>query len=516
MAGEHYGSMINGDATQPPLASSVQEENSNSIFRELQPTPSIELRQNHAVSTSSSKVLARKRWNLTDADWMAQKERIYDLFIRKNLTLDETMSIMKEKWGFNASPKLFKDKLKVWGYAKYRKKNIIQKNLREAKSWQELETEIVAGIRKVEMDPILKAHSGMTASASDKENDSAAFQSSYHANSGKGDHAKPHGKCWSPFKMCARSQAVKQMAERDYGNAITNLQAALTGLQFLSAPPQAYVRSTAWSLSDAYVRTGDLGMADAVINWISATYIHDKGLWNPETLDHYLRVIDWLLESRRVHDGKCLGFMFYLACRDRYGPQQTIRIACNKYVENQMAEPPDKSVFDLLSRKSDDPIEVRQQLRLAKLWSTAGIEGIEEMLQSMVAVYNSYAAKSKSLGIFARCALIRHYVIMGSHDAATKECKESRDLLAAFIREFTLSELRDMLLLSRELAALHLQNQDPDRAKRVLTWTADTLQTLILVPSKLGDNSENTIRIAVGGVMPGYGLSGHTVCLYGV
>ena len=71
------------------------------------------------------------------------------------------------------------------------------------------------------------------------------------------------------------------------------------------------------------------------------------------------------------------------------------------------------------------------------------------------------------------------------------DCKLARDALSKLILDLKTSALQTLFRLSRELAALHLLNQDLAGYNRVLAWTTDTLQDMVLVPSRQGYNYEN-------------------------
>ncbi|KAK7419225.1 hypothetical protein QQZ08_010937 [Neonectria magnoliae] len=58
---------------------------------------------------------SRRRSRYRQLNWDRQKARLKTLYLDENKTLKETMSIMKDKYSFVASEKLYKERLKQWG-----------------------------------------------------------------------------------------------------------------------------------------------------------------------------------------------------------------------------------------------------------------------------------------------------------------------------------------------------------------------------------------------------------------
>lgn len=60
----------------------------------------------------------KRRWQPPDAEWNRHKDTIYDLYINKNFTLPKTVDVMREKYGFSASARMYKTRLKEWKITK--------------------------------------------------------------------------------------------------------------------------------------------------------------------------------------------------------------------------------------------------------------------------------------------------------------------------------------------------------------------------------------------------------------
>ncbi|KAK3168116.1 hypothetical protein OEA41_004562 [Lepraria neglecta] len=68
------------------------------------------------VAESESEALSSTR--RSEKEWLSNRENIRKLYMDENCTLTSTMKTMKERYGFNASSKRYKEKLKEWGFDK--------------------------------------------------------------------------------------------------------------------------------------------------------------------------------------------------------------------------------------------------------------------------------------------------------------------------------------------------------------------------------------------------------------
>ncbi|KKP07374.1 hypothetical protein THAR02_00571 [Trichoderma harzianum] len=86
---------------------------------QAQDAPSYVLTNTPATAGEQPSNQRRPRTRPSDPQvWEHHKTTIYALYIEKNLTLAATMRIMKERYQFNASNKMYKDKFKQWKWSK--------------------------------------------------------------------------------------------------------------------------------------------------------------------------------------------------------------------------------------------------------------------------------------------------------------------------------------------------------------------------------------------------------------
>ncbi|KAI0850269.1 Clr5 domain-containing protein [Daldinia vernicosa] len=103
---------------------STSTEESHSHVPDITRLTSIRLpnhKRQHSDSQTSDHTSTQSRRPLSNERWEAYKDKIHQLYINENKTLQELMAIMKENHGFDASAKMYKTQFKRWDFTKYNK-----------------------------------------------------------------------------------------------------------------------------------------------------------------------------------------------------------------------------------------------------------------------------------------------------------------------------------------------------------------------------------------------------------
>ncbi|KAH7157981.1 hypothetical protein B0J13DRAFT_603652 [Dactylonectria estremocensis] len=427
------------------------------------------------------------------------------------------MAMMRVEHQFTASKRMYKEKLSSWGFSKNLKKGTVRGIVRRANHREGRQTEVLVNGTKVALDRVQKAYDRHFPPGTDKapedltptEMPDVVVQTpasvTNHSQSAA-RHRIPAEHVWTPSNrtpatdrrhfesdllqtegrglpltrlMELRKNALDLFARGKNAEAAYDLRTALCGLRHVFGATYPLPAQTGYDLAEIYESDDDPDKADSVLNWMSETHVEEMGLWHPDTLQHYLRIIGFLQASSRYEQAKLLGFRIYHAVRDSWGPRRAILIPSNAESDASSPEALDLEVMDRIFAESSEGMIVSQQLKIANLWATAAIPGMENLLQRLVNQCERHPASLAREALEARCCLIKKYIATGASDLADSECKIARDNLAKIILDNTETIPDDVLTTSIELASLHLQHNNANRCARVVTWTADILEGLV-------------------------------------
>ncbi|SCV36179.1 uncharacterized protein FFB14_05952 [Fusarium fujikuroi] len=496
-------------------------------LRQVSTPPDIPPTQAPMVTTAQTKSTHKKRQTIPESVWCHHRKTIERLYIDDWSTLEETMATMREKYDFDATKRMYKDRLKRWGLWKNLKKTRVESIVQEINDRQGRKTEVLVEGRKVELDRVQRAHDRYSASENNGQaqcnveiivrTPEARDSSPSMAHSNKctttsssfsfqfrspaqgpldATSLRVDGRGLSEAELLAlRAKSISQVGEGNREEGISGLIATLCGFQDHFPATDPKVIETAWSLVQAYTLDGFSERCDEVMNWMSANYSRDLGLWHPLSLLHYIRVEENLLSCGRVHEAERLGLGVYIAVRDSMGDEGVITIKKAWGDKNSTTEVPSMSVLEGVFAYYQDDIRVGQQLKLAKLWSLSRLSGMDTILRRLIQRFASVPGVFQIHSQDVRCILIEFLVACGDSSAATEECKAARDSQAKLIKLLGRSEFRDLLRISQQLSTLHLVNGDPDGHMRVLTWTADAFQAILSAASSTSYNLDGILSL---------------------
>lgn len=294
--------------------------------------------------------------------------------------------------------------------------------------------------------------------------------------------------------MKIKNEGTRLLRRGFYKEAVSNLQTALSGLRDLQLKTtDPCVVEAAWGLADAYMRNPQRENVQemyGVLKDLSAIYFGEMDLWDSKSVLHYIRIAETFQIYGRHEAARTLGLQLYMISRQRPALVNWKPITSG----DRGVEEPEGLGKDLLDRvfyDSTRETKIRQQLRLGKLWCTTGLAGMDYVLKHLRVVECSPDRERDYKYLSLRLKISRQ-----EGNAVMAECKAARDSMAERILDHRMTQLQDLLRQCRELAKLHLLNNDMDGYYIALNWTADNLEKVILDASSNECKKEN-VRLLI-------------------
>ncbi|KAJ4318725.1 hypothetical protein N0V84_006718 [Fusarium piperis] len=417
------------------------------------------------------------------------------------------MAIMEDIYDFQASVRMYKDRFKSWGMSKYLRKGDAEDIARQLKERKNRHSEVLLSGKRtstarvqrslarhgeslpkpvnvlVQSPPATGVDSPMATGTTEKRAHRDLFLKIDIKNPFDVQSFRADGRGLSMDELLAlKAKSAKQISDDQVDEAILSLRTALTGMRDLCKPTHPAVVETAWCLADACALGGGINGGYEVINWISSGYSQDLSLWHPQTLTHYLRVVEKLQAWGRSHDAKSLGFRLFTAIRDSVPSTKIVSVLQSSEPDIELDSVADDVEFQHVFDARSDMDQVDQQIKLANIWSVARLPGMQSVMQKLVSRFASLPSNLRGREIEARCIGIRVLVYEESHESAKSECKLARDSLAKLILDSNPPPFFDLIKLSKELLNIHFLAGDTPGSQTVQKWTSKSLEDRILKP----------------------------------
>ena len=224
--------------------------------------------------------------------------------------------------------------------------------------------------------------------------------------------------------------------------------------------------------------------ADRVLNWLSAQFCFELGLWHSRTLAHYHRIVELLQDSSKHECAKMMAYNVYKALRDGFDTRYALTIPVRR--ESESLEVPEfldnEAIQGLFSGPKDNAL-LETEVRIAGLWLAARLPGTQQLL-ARLAYENEENMPLPALR--ARLFLIKQHVRDGDLERAEQEATHGRRLLATLVRGASGSLHTEALSMSLEMAFFHIDIDDLAGCERILSRMADILEDLTTVVSVYG------------------------------
>lgn len=481
---------------------------------------------------SNIRGMKNKRWRPSDNQWNDHKNTIQRLYISENLSLDATMKFMGEHHTFWASKRMYKEQLAEWGFRKNLKKDEVKGIIKRTRQREGRKTEVRIQGQLIPLHRIEKAYErqfpGEEASVAEEEEsistnmpgvavltpgaastpggitgprpaalDSSrtrplgwSVQTPSAIEPGRGlsalDMLRNNGRGLPlPLLYGLKREGQLMKSEGDFHLAENKLREALGGFRYHLSHTHPVVAESAYGLASCLGDQERMREADDVLNWLSAQYCTELGLWHPRTLEHYIRIFELLQDWSRDDFAKLMAHNIYETLRDgsdRRKPLMIPILGASRDLE--VPEFPDTGVLDQLFTGPRDDKLFETQIWIAGLWSVARLPGTQDLLSRLVSQCEEYDLEVHADGfplqlLRARLFLIKEHCRNENQEHAEQEATQARTLLAKVVSGAPGMLSKEALTISRELAFLHITINDPEGCKRILSRMADRLEDLV-------------------------------------
>ncbi|RYP44819.1 hypothetical protein DL768_008751 [Monosporascus sp. mg162] len=467
--------------------------------------------------------------------WNKHKEAIRDLYVVKNWTCERTMKQMETVHGFIASKRMYKAKFREWKFRKIIRPPLARKILKAAEHRGDKPTEAVVDDAVIPMGRVRESYERYSAQGGSHLSDaptpanlpvfylrtpgnttSPAGQmqspvASRHFRSPAVAPAEEAGKsdvaqAWTPSCVadCLVPAQDSSVLRTDWrGMSLTQLRqlkwdaarfdaegrteeaeglfaSAIAGFRHLLSETHDLTVKAAYQLAAFYANHDRMADADKVLHWVSENHIEKWGVGNEQTLAHYLRVVLLLHTWNRDEHAEVLVFRITEALQDKdYDGQSAPRIPGNHEAHIQGAvDDLDEESVEQIFAESEDESRVDTQLRIADLWITSRSASMQQILPRLIHHCDRYPERLAVQGLQARCKLVQLHIMHGNNDEASQALLEARRALAQMMpkQPEDASIPQTLLSVARNLAFLHLDNDEETNCDRVLSWMAERLE----------------------------------------
>jgi hypothetical protein len=294
------------------------------------------------------------------------------------------------------------------------------------------------------------------------------------------------------FEM--RERGLDQLQDGRPVEAVSNLERALSGLCDHFVPTNTIVIETTWSLIDAHKENHHQHQVTTIMTWLSRMYSSSLGLWHPQALLHYIRVVERLQDFHRSSDADILENNFLSALRNAIDPREVVLVVQSEgsgHFVNGTAHSFFATDLRQFFVECEDEVQGHQQIKLARLMSAVRLSGMHDVLDELILRSELNLPPLQNCEVEFRLILIRFHIANGDENSATIACKLARQAFSQVILGGKSTNLEDLFRQPRELAAVHALNGDLSGHNRVLNWTCDRLQERVTLPSKQGRRGDD-------------------------
>ncbi|KAF8858028.1 hypothetical protein BDZ45DRAFT_726328 [Acephala macrosclerotiorum] len=467
-----------------------------------------------------------------ESEWNKYKCKIKDLYMTRDLPLEDTMELMEKEHGFCPSMKMYKQKFKLWKWSKKLPRDTAEWMLRRAHnrrnpvSNEPKDTTFFWGNQVWTVDRVkqsvgrrnkvedLAPQDGPTPSDIVVKTPISIVESPHLASSPV--CSTPSGTPWAPNAIPSTAQPrnvaflrlrwnnlefadvqdLKHEAARldkagDTINAEIKFRDALSGFEALLSPTHEETTIAAYQFASFLANQDRMKEADRVLDWLGGNYIRRWGLQHRKTVSHLLRVIE-LLQSWERRDDAMLLLSRVLDSWDDMdsdlGPE-IVAVSTNAVQDTEL-EGIDPDVAGQVFKESSDKVEVDSQLRVVSLWLSSSAEGLEPILVRLIQQCEKYPEKLRVQTLQARCSLAKLYLRLEQQDSAIAELEMAQKLLMEILAPN--DDLHwSILKTSRQLAFAYVECNNIKSCDYILERVVERLE------ARLEDKQDQTAVLVI-------------------
>ncbi|KAJ4355401.1 uncharacterized protein N0V89_003417 [Didymosphaeria variabile] len=291
----------------------------------------------HLVS-SQIKPPSSRRSKHADLDWEGHRAKLFELYIQEGRKLTETMEIMKQRYGFIAPAKAFKDKFRYWRFRRNLPGEVAQWMVQRASLREEIgkETHFEFGGQKWTLEQAYNGAKRTKKATEDLVNTPEGMKVSTPENANIGNSLDAHRDAdelpGSPSVVAVGLETLPTTRSLPLSyNGKTRQDLAVTlnvarsfsqqgeetraesayldvfhGLEHLLSPTAADTVRIGYEIASFYWERGRKTDADAILEAMSATHINQLGMEDRSTQQHILHVVELLNCWKRGEDALVL------------------------------------------------------------------------------------------------------------------------------------------------------------------------------------------------------------------
>jgi len=275
--------------------------------------------------------------------------------------------------------------------------------------------------------------------------------------------------------------ALEADARGDADTAEDQLLNAIAGFKRSLSSTQSRTVRALYTLAAMYANRQQMDQADEALNWLTRETVSRWGHRHHRTMMHFLGVVD-LLQSWGRHEHAQL-FTYKLL---------------DNWDEIEDGIPPeipgsgtDISADDLDDLANDQPLifeesseagVIETQLRLANLWSSSSMSGVDQILSRLIAQCERYPDRLEMQAIQARCSLASWHISRGDKRAARPVVKQAWQSLKKQL-DAQKKVAHTELSICRRVAFLHREAGRHNTCDEILDHTAQIIERIVLLPT---------------------------------
>ncbi|KAK4199252.1 hypothetical protein QBC40DRAFT_176696 [Triangularia verruculosa] len=510
--------------------------------------PHVPLNPPAASTTAASRPKPRKPRMVAplDPEWEQNKPLIQELYMVQKMPLPLTIQTMRERHQFSATDKMYKERFKIWKWSKYLTKGRATWMMNKANERHPRGTQFQYGgqtwtegrVRKTydrfqgvsriyELPPgdedLPDAMDGPTPASityetpaqlpetptrlpeppSPASGDLTGELSSMARVTSEENAAKSNfaAKLVSDIRTSLDelvATALRADVEGETNAAESKLLNAITIFKNSLSSTHPRTIKAVYMLAVMYAKRQKMDQADEALNWLTAEMLCRWGPRHRNTLVHFLRLVDLHQSWGRYEHAKTFTFKLLDSWDEiKDGRPLEIPSTADTAIVPESLDAHTGSQTQILE-ESSDVATVSEQLRLAGLWSSSNMTGVDRVLSRLIILCERYPEKLETQAIQARCSLASWYISREDKAAARQELKQAWRSLKARLRNAERVSNPD-LRICRRLAFLYRDAHRQASCDEILEYAADVVERIVLVPrAQYSVCTALTLHISVG------------------
>jgi tetratricopeptide (TPR) repeat protein len=273
--------------------------------------------------------------------------------------------------------------------------------------------------------------------------------------------------------LCAHADfwGEKDVAERKFLDAIAGFQ------ETLSATDQRTMRAS-YMLADLYASQQRMDRAAEVLNRVTSAAIERWGAQHYKTLVPFLAVVDLLQSWNRPEH---IQDLIHRALGNR-GEDEGVRLLHIPLHQTKMVLGTQDDWVTARTKIFGESSDADTERRLAKLWMSANVGDVDEVLARLIAQCDKYPDTLTVQAVQTRCDLAGWHIYQGSRKEARSILKQAWSSLESYLGEQDLVP-KELLGLCCRVAFLYFRARRCGMCDTVLEHVAHFAERHVLIPA---------------------------------